>query len=41
MFYSADEFSDLLRDAEFEDVSSQTLLGGMIGYHMAMKPLDI
>ncbi|GMT41324.1 MAG: ubiquinone/menaquinone biosynthesis C-methyltransferase UbiE [bacterium] len=40
MFYSADEFSDLLRDVEFEEVSSQTLLGGMIGYHTAMKSLD-
>jgi demethylmenaquinone methyltransferase/2-methoxy-6-polyprenyl-1,4-benzoquinol methylase len=40
MFYSADEFSDLLRDVEFEEISSQTLLGGMIGYHRAMKPLD-
>ncbi len=40
MFYSADEFSDLLRDVEFEEVSSQTLLGGMIGYHTAMKPLS-
>ncbi|GMR06686.1 MAG: bifunctional demethylmenaquinone methyltransferase/2-methoxy-6-polyprenyl-1,4-benzoquinol methylase UbiE [Gammaproteobacteria bacterium] len=40
MFYSADEFSDLLRDVEFEEVSSQTLLGGMIGYHTAMKPID-
>ena len=40
MFYSADEFSDLLRDVGFEKISSQTLLGGMIGYHRAMKPLD-
>ena len=40
MFYSADELSDLLRDVGFEKVSSQTLLGGMIGYHRAMKPLD-
>ncbi len=40
MFYSADEFSDLLRDVGFEEISSQTLLGGMIGYHRAMKPLD-
>ncbi|NOY15628.1 MAG: class I SAM-dependent methyltransferase [Gammaproteobacteria bacterium] len=40
MFYSADEFSDLLRDVGFEEVSSQTLLGGMIGYHTAMKPLS-
>jgi len=40
MFYSADEFTDLLHDVEFEEVSSQTVLGGMIGYHSAMKPLD-
>ena len=41
MFYSADELSDLFRDVGFEAVSSQTLLGGMIGFHRAMKPLDI
>ena len=40
MFYSADEISDLLRDVGFEEVSSQTLLVGMIGYHRGMKPLD-
>lgn len=40
MFYSADELSDLFRDVGFEDVSSQTLLGGMIGFHRSMKPLD-
>ena len=40
MFYSADEFSDLLRDVEFQEVSSQPLLGGMIGCHKAMKPLE-
>ena len=40
MFYSADELSDMLRDVGFEEVSSQTLLSGMIGYHSAMKPRD-
>lgn len=40
MFYSANEFSDLLRDAGFEEVSMQTLLVGMIGYHRATKPLN-
>ena len=40
MFYSADEFSDLLRDVGFEEVLSQTMLGGTIGYHRSMKPLD-
>ncbi len=40
MFYSVDELTDLLRDVEFAEVSSQTLLFGMIGHHRAMKPLD-
>ena len=40
MFYSADELSDMFRDVGFEEVSSRTLLGGMIGYHTAMKPHD-
>lgn len=40
MFYSADELSDMLRDQGFEEVSSRILLGGMIGYHSAMKPHD-
>ena len=40
MFYSADELSEMLRNVGFEEVSSQTLLGGMIGYHCAMKPND-
>ena len=40
MFYSADEFSDLLLHVGFNEVSNKTLLGGMIGYHRAMKPLD-
>lgn len=40
MFYSADELSDLFRKVGFEDVTSQTLLGGMIGYHCAMKPVN-
>ena len=40
MFYSADEISDLLRDVGFEQVKSWSLLGGAIGHHRAMKPLD-
>lgn len=40
MFYSADEFTDLLGNVGFQNISSQTLLGGMIGYHKAMKPFD-
>jgi len=40
MFYSADEFTALLRDVGFDEVSSRTLFGGIIGHHRAMKPLD-
>ncbi len=40
MFYSADELSTMFREVGFDEVSSQTLLGGMIGYHTAMKPHD-
>jgi len=40
LFYSAEEFTGLLGDVGFENVSSETLLSGMIGYHKAMKPLD-
>ncbi len=40
MFYSADELSELLAQVGFEGVSCQTLLGGMIGYHCAVAPLD-
>ena len=39
-FYSADELTDLLRDVGFEPVASKTHLGGMIGNHRAIKPLD-
>ena len=38
LFYSAEEFSDLLADVGFEDISYQAPLGGMIGFHKAMKP---
>jgi len=37
MFYSADEFSQLLRQLGYQDVSSKTLLGGMVGFHKATK----
>ncbi len=37
MFYSADEFSHLLRDVGFQNVSSKTLLYGMVGFHKAVK----
>lgn len=40
MFYSADEFSDMLQKVGFSDISHNTLLAGMIGYHRSMKPLD-
>lgn len=40
MFYSADELSGLFSSVGFEEVSSHTLLGGMIGYHRSTKPLD-
>lgn len=38
LFYSAEEFSALLENVGFKAVTHQTLLGGMIGYHRAMKP---
>ena len=38
MFYSADELSDMLREVAFDEVSSRTLMSGMIGHHKAMKP---
>ncbi len=37
MFYSADEFSQLLEQLGYQNVSQKTLLGGMIGFHKAMK----
>jgi demethylmenaquinone methyltransferase / 2-methoxy-6-polyprenyl-1,4-benzoquinol methylase len=38
MFYSANELSGVLRELGFRDVSSKTLLAGMIGFHRAVKP---
>lgn len=38
LFYSAEELSQLLRHLGFEEVSSKTLLRGMIGFHRARKP---
>lgn len=38
MFYSADEMSEVLRAQGFRDISSKTLLAGMIGFHRAVKP---
>lgn len=37
MFYSADEFSYMLRELGYEEVTSKTLLGGMVGFHKARK----
>lgn len=40
LFYSAEEFSALLENAGFKDSAYQTVLGGMIAYHRAVKPHD-
>jgi demethylmenaquinone methyltransferase/2-methoxy-6-polyprenyl-1,4-benzoquinol methylase len=37
MFYSASELSSLLVDLGFQQVSSKTVLGGMVGFHKAVK----
>lgn len=37
MFYSADELSQLLRELGYRGVISKTLLGGMVGFHKAVK----
>lgn len=37
MFYSAEEFSVMLRNTGFDDVSSKTVLGGTVGFHRARK----
>ena len=37
MFYSANELSQLLRHLDYQEVSSKTLLGGMVGFHKAVK----
>jgi len=38
MFYSAQELSDLLEDAGFQNVTSKTVFSGMLGFHRAVKP---
>ena len=38
LFYSAEEFSQLLGQLGFEDIRCKTLLGGMLGFHRARKP---
>jgi len=40
MFYSADEFSDLLRQLGYTGIDSKTILGGMLGFHKATKNSD-
>ncbi len=37
MFYSADEFDQLLYEIGFVDVKHKTLFGGMLGFHKAKK----
>jgi demethylmenaquinone methyltransferase / 2-methoxy-6-polyprenyl-1,4-benzoquinol methylase len=39
MFYSADEFSTLLREVGYVDVRHRTVFCGMMGYHGSAKPL--
>jgi demethylmenaquinone methyltransferase/2-methoxy-6-polyprenyl-1,4-benzoquinol methylase len=39
MFYSAEELSAVLREVGFGNVAARTLLGGMLGFHRAAKPL--
>jgi len=36
-FYSAEEFSVMLRESGFDDVSSKSVLGGTVGFHKARK----
>ncbi len=38
LFYSVDELTDLLIHLGFKNVTSRTLLGGLVGFHKAAKP---
>jgi demethylmenaquinone methyltransferase/2-methoxy-6-polyprenyl-1,4-benzoquinol methylase len=38
MFYSARELTDMLEEVGFRDVTSSTVLCGMLGFHRAVKP---
>ena len=40
VFYSVDELSKLLREIGFTDVHGKGMLGGTVGFHKAMLPLD-
>jgi demethylmenaquinone methyltransferase / 2-methoxy-6-polyprenyl-1,4-benzoquinol methylase len=37
MFYSAEELSDVLENLGYRDVTSKTVLAGMLGFHRAAK----
>jgi len=37
MFYTADELSQLLGDLGYQNIGNQALLGGMVGFHRAVK----
>ena len=37
MFYSAEELSEVLRHVGFDDVTSKTMLGGLVAFHKATK----
>jgi demethylmenaquinone methyltransferase / 2-methoxy-6-polyprenyl-1,4-benzoquinol methylase len=37
MFYSAEEMSGLLKQLGFREITSKTLLGGLLGFHKAVK----
>ena len=39
MFYSADEFDQMLYEVGYQEVIHKTIFGGMLGFHKAMKPL--
>jgi len=40
MFYSASELSEVMRERGFIEVTSKSVLGGMVGFHRAIKPRD-
>ena len=40
LFYSVEEMTEVLQESMFCDVSSKTIMAGMIGFHRAVKPLE-
>lgn len=40
MFYSPEEFTELLQNVGFRDVTVSTVFFGMLGFHRAVKPRD-